>query len=84
MVGYAAGDGGKVRVSGGEEVESYVGGEDFGGEGRGEEGGEAGLEDSEGWSDGQSSRNIRSRAMEWAYSSPASKFARQVGAHRWV
>ena len=54
MVGYAAGDGGKVRVGGGEEVESYVGGEDFGGEGRGEEGGEARLEDSEGWLDGQS------------------------------
>lgn len=48
MVGDAAGDGGEVRVGGGEEVEGYVGREDFGGEGGGEEGWEAGLEDSEG------------------------------------
>lgn len=33
MVGDAAGDGGEVRVSGGEKVEGYVGGENVRGEG---------------------------------------------------
>ena len=49
MIGDAAGDGGEVGVRGWEEVEGDVGGEDFLREGGGEEGGEAGLEDSEGW-----------------------------------
>lgn len=40
-------------MRGGEEVELYLGGEDFLGEGSLEEGGEALLEDSEGWDDGQ-------------------------------
>ena len=31
VVGDAAGDGGEVGVRGGEEVEGYLGGEDFGG-----------------------------------------------------
>ena len=52
VVGDAAGDGGEVRVRGGEEVQGYVWGEDFGGEGGSEEGGEAGLEDAEGWEGG--------------------------------
>lgn len=43
MVGDAAGDGGEVRVGGGEQVEGYMRGEDFRGKGRGEEGREAGL-----------------------------------------
>lgn len=37
-----------MRVCGGEEVERYMRGEDFGWEGRGEEGGEEGLECPEG------------------------------------
>jgi len=52
VVGYAAADGGEVRVGGGEEVERYVWGEDFWGEGGGEEGWEAGLQDAEGWGRG--------------------------------
>lgn len=48
-VGDAAGDGGEMRVGGGEEVEGYLRGEDFLGEGRLEERWELGLEDSEGW-----------------------------------
>jgi len=48
VVGDATGDGGEMGVCGGEKVEGYVGGEDFGGEGRSEEGGEAGLEGLEG------------------------------------
>lgn len=48
-VGYAPGDGGEVGVCGGEEVQGYLGGEDFLGEGGLEEGREAGLEDSESW-----------------------------------
>lgn len=48
MVGDAAGDGGEVRVGGGEEVEGYVRGEYFLRQGRGEESGEMGLECSEG------------------------------------
>lgn len=49
VVGDAAGDGGEVRVRGGEEVQADVGGEDFGGEGGGEEGREAGLDGTEGY-----------------------------------
>ena len=44
MVGDTAGDGGKMRMCRGEQVEGYVRGEDFGGKRRGEEGWEAGLE----------------------------------------
>ncbi len=43
-----AGNGGEVWMRGREEMEGYVGGEDFGGEGRGKEGREAGLEGLEG------------------------------------
>lgn len=49
VVGDTAADGGEVGVCGGEEVEGYARGEDFGREGGGEEGGEAVLEDAEGW-----------------------------------
>jgi len=49
VVCYAAADGGEVGVGGGEEVECYMWGEDFGGVGGGEECWEAGLEDAEGW-----------------------------------
>lgn len=49
VVGDAARDGGEVWMRGGEEVEGYVRREDFGGEGRGEESGEAGLEGLKGW-----------------------------------
>ena len=48
MVGNAAGDGGEMGVCGGEKVEGYVWRKDLCGEGRGEEGGEAGLEGLEG------------------------------------
>lgn len=44
MVGDAAGDSGEVWVRRGEEVEGYVRGEDLWWQGRGEEGGETGLE----------------------------------------
>lgn len=49
VVGDAARDGGKVWMRGGEEVEGYMGGEYFSGQGRGEEAGEAGLEGLKGW-----------------------------------
>lgn len=45
MVGDAAGDGGEVWMGGGEQVESDVWREDFGGKRRGEEAWESGLED---------------------------------------
>ena len=49
MVGDAAGDGREVGMRGGEKMQGDVWGQDFLGEGRGEEGGEAVLEDLEGW-----------------------------------
>ena len=49
MVGYTAGNGGKVRVGGWEEVERDMGGENLLRERGGEESREAGLEDSECW-----------------------------------
>jgi hypothetical protein len=48
VVGDAARDGGEMGMGGGKEVEGYVGGKYFSGEGRSEEGGEAGLESLEG------------------------------------
>lgn len=76
-VGDAAGDGGEVGVCGGEEMECYLGGEDFLGEGRLKECWETFLEDSE--SCGIISYgNLGRGEVRLAYSSPISEFAHLV------